>query len=831
MAMMVRRRDGSIEPIQEDKINTRIKEACDGLANVSWSDVAVGCSVSWYNGISTEEIDESAIMSARGLIEQHPEYSFVAARLVLKVLYQNVFGPVESREHTLNELYQHQFVDYLRNGVNAEMLDPRLLTDFDLEKLSAAIDADADLKFQYLGIQTIKDRYLIRDRKKNIIELPQWMWMRVSMGLALAEKENREEWAIKFYNQYKSFRYLSSTPTLFSAGTLHPQLSSCYLNTVDDSLEGIFKVYTDNARLSKWAGGLGTDWTPVRATGAAIKGTNGESQGLIPWLKIDNDVAVAVNQGGKRKGAHCAYLETWHLDIEDFLELRKNVGDERRRTHEINTANWIPDLFMKRVINGENWTLFTPSDVTELHDLTGKAFEVAYQKREQQVANGELYGRTVEAKTIWRKMLTMLFETGHPWITFKDPCNLRSPQDHVGVVHSSNLCTEITLNTSADETAVCNLGSVNLSEHIDENGNIDYEKMEATIKLAVRMLDNVIDINYYPTKESETANMRHRAIGLGAMGYQDMLYKLSIPFDSDAHIDLADKLFERFSYAAISASADLAEERGQYKTYPGSKWERSMLPLDTIDLLEEERGVPVECNRDSRLDWDALKARIKKVGMRNSNVMAVAPTATIANIAGTTPCIEPTFRNLYVNSNLSGEFTLINRYLVQDLQEAGMWDVDMSERLKAVDGDVRRIPGVPEAIQLKYPDIFSIDMSWIVKGAAVRGKWIDQSQSINLFVGNTSGKFLNDLYMSAWKQGLKTTYYLRTLGASQVEKSTVDTSKYGKTHTRQKGDNVTSINANAAQSAAQSASTDVASDDETMVAQCRIDDPDCEACQ
>lgn len=830
MAMMVRRRDGSIEPIQEDKINARIKEACDGLANVSWSDVAVGCSVSWYNGISTEEIDESAIMSARGLIERHPEYSFVAARLVLKVLYQNVFGPVESREHTLAELYQHQFVDYLRKGVSTEMLDPRLLTEFDLEKLSAAIDADADLRFQYLGIQTIKDRYLIRDRDKQIIELPQWLWMRVAMGLALVEKDThngmtREDWAIKFYNLYKSFRYLSSTPTLFSSGTLHPQLSSCYLNTVGDSLEGIFKVYTDNARLSKWAGGLGTDWTPVRATGAHIKGTNGESQGLIPWLKIDNDVAVAVNQGGKRKGAHCAYLETWHLDIEDFLELRKNVGDERRRTHDINTANWIPDLFMKRVINGENWTLFSPSDVPELHDLTGKAFEVAYQKREQEMANGDLYGRTIEAKTLWRKMLTMLFETGHPWITFKDACNLRSPQDHVGVVHSSNLCTEITLNTSDEETAVCNLGSINLSEHIDGNGNIDFELMESTIQTAVRMLDNVIDINYYPTAESQTANMRHRAIGLGAMGYQDMLYKLSIPFDSDAHIDLADKLFERFSYAAIKASADLAEERGAYQTFPGSKWERGMLPLDTINHLEEERGVPVECSRDARLDWDALKARIKQVGMRNSNVMAIAPTATIANIAGTTPCIEPTFRNLYVNSNLSGEFTLINRYLVEDLQTVGMWDTEMAERLKAMDGDVSKMPDVPEAIQQKYPDIFSIDMQWIIKGAAVRGKWIDQSQSINLFVGNTSGKYLNDLYMNAWKQGLKTTYYLRTLGASQVEKSTVDTGKYGKTHVRDKGSNVTPI------SSAEPAATAVPDENDTMIAQCRIDDPDCEACQ
>ncbi|MFN8614600.1 MAG: ribonucleoside-diphosphate reductase subunit alpha, partial [Vampirovibrionales bacterium] len=672
MSLMVRRRDGSIEPIQEEKINARIKEACEGLPNVNWSEVAIGCSVAWYNGISTEEIDESAILSARSLIERHPEYSLVAARLVLTVLYQNVFGPTEARAHDVAELYRTNFADYLQKGVAAEMLDPRLL-EFDLNKLGQAIDADADSQFQYQGIQILKDRYLIRDRQKHIIELPQWMWMRVAMGLALAETTQREEAAIEFYNLYKSFRYISSTPTLFSAGTLHPQLSSCYLNTVDDSLEGIFKIYTDNARLSKWAGGLGTDWTPIRATGASIKGTNGESQGLIPWLKIDNDVAVAVNQGGKRKGAHCAYLETWHLDIEDFLELRKNVGDERRRTHDINTANWIPDLFMKRVINNEDWTLFSPSDVPELHDLMGKAFEVAYEKREQQVKDGALFGKTIEAKALWRKMLTMLFETGHPWITFKDPCNLRSPQDHVGVVHSSNLCTEITLNTSAEETAVCNLGSVNLAEHVID-GKLDYDRLTETIRVAVRMLDNVIDINYYPTEESRNANLRHRAIGLGMMGYQDMLYKLNIPFNSDAHIALADELMERFSYAAIEASSQLAVERSPYATFKGSKWERGLLPYDTMELLEKERGMPIDVDRTIRLDWEGLKKTIAKQGMRNSNIMAIAPTATISNIIGTSPCIEPTFRNLFVNSNLSGEFTIINRYMVEDLQAAGLWD-------------------------------------------------------------------------------------------------------------------------------------------------------------
>lgn len=808
MPMTVRRRDGSVEPIQEDKINAVLKAACQDLPNVNWSEVAVGCQVSWYNGITTEEIDESTILSARGLIEQHPEYSYVAARLVLRVLYQNVFGPEEQRTHLDASLYQTHFADYLQKGVDAEMLDPRLLA-FDLDALATAIDADADKAFQYLGIQTLKDRYLIRDRQDKIIELPQWMWMRVAMGLALAEPTHREVYAIRFYNLLKSFRYTSSTPTLFSAGTLHPQLSSCYLNTVDDSLEGIFKIFTDNARLSKWAGGLGTDWTPVRAVGAAIKGTNGKSQGLIPWLKIDNDVAIAVNQGGKRKGAHCAYLETWHADIEDFLELRKNVGDERRRTHDINTANWIPDLFMKRVHEGGEWTLFSPSVVPELHDLYGREFQVAYERREQQVRDGELEGKVIEARALWRKMLTMLFETGHPWVTFKDVCNLRSPQDHVGVVHSSNLCTEITLNTSKDETAVCNLGSVNLAAHVTEQGTIDHELMADTIRVAVRMLDNVIDINYYPTEESENANRRHRAIGLGAMGYQDMLYKLNIPFASEAHLELADSLFERFSYEAIQASSDLAQERGKYATFQGSKWDRGIFPVDTVDLVEQERGLPIQCSRTQRLDWKALKAKVKQQGMRNSNVMAIAPTATISNIVGTSPCIEPTFRNLFVTSNLSGEFTLINTHLVHDLEAAGLWSAEMAEQLKAVDGDVTKIPDVPQALKDKYPDIFHLDMSWLIRAAAERGKWLDQAQSLNLFVANTSGKHLHDLYTLAWHVGLKTTYYLRSLGASQVEKSTVDTSKYGNTHKRGSG------------------SATVA----TLPGACSIEDPTCEACQ
>jgi ribonucleoside-diphosphate reductase alpha chain len=808
--ILVRRRDGSLEPIQEDKINIRIQEACQGLTNVSWSDIALGCAVSWYSGISTEEIDESVIMSARSLIEKHPEYAYAAARLLLTVLYQRVFGPKAARMLDVHELYQTHFEDYLRKGVDLELLDPRLL-EFDLPRLAKAIDADGDMLFQYQGVQVLADRYLIRDRDRKAMELPQWMWMRVAMGLSYNETD-KNGWAIQFYNLLKSFRYTSSTPTLFSAGCTHPQLSSCYLNTVDDSLEGIFKVYTDNARLSKWAGGLGTDWTPVRATGASIKGTNGISQGLIPWLKIDNDVALAVNQGGKRKGAHCAYLETWHADIEDFLELRKNVGDERRRTHDINTANWIPDLFMKRVKEDGPWTLFSPTDVPELHDLYGRAFEDAYTRREAQVDAGEIQGKRVEAK-----MLTMLFETGHPWVTFKDPCNLRSPQDHVGVVHSSNLCTEITLNTSKDETAVCNLGSVNLARHMktapDGSAQMDWDMLTDTVKLAVRMLDNVIDINYYPTIEAERANRQHRAIGLGVMGYQEMLYRLNMPFASDAHLQFVDGLYERISYNAILASAELAAEKGPYATFRGSKWDRGIFPLDTVTLLEEERGVPIQCNRDSTMDWASLKAKVKQTGLRNSNLMAIAPTATISNIVGTTPCVEPTFKNLFVTSNLSGEFVLINEWLVRDLEAFGLWGPQMADMLKAVDGDLKRIPDMPPLITAKYPDIFDIDQTWLIRACAIRGKWIDQSQSLNLFVSKPSGKLLNELYMTAWDMGLKTTYYLRSLGATQVEKSTVDTAQFGRTHKR--GEDSETGTSNVTQ----------------LPNACAIDDPTCEACQ
>jgi ribonucleoside-diphosphate reductase alpha chain len=803
-AILVRSRDGSLEPVREDKINQVLEQACQGLEGVSWSDIALGCQVTWYSGISTEEIDESTILSARSLIEQHPNYSYVAARLILKVLYQQVFGASNVRMNNIQNLYQQEFENYIQSSVSLNLLDERLLT-FNLKKLAQAIDSSADQHFQFQGIQILKDRYLIRSRDQSIMELPQWMWMRVSMGLALLEPQ-KEEKAIEFYQLIKEFYYMPSTPTLFSAGTIHPQLSSCFLNTVDDSIEGIFKAYTDNARLSKWAGGIGTDWTPIRATGSLIQGTNGQSQGLIPWLRIDNDVALAVNQGGKRKGAHCAYLETWHLDIEDFLDLRKNVGDERRRTHDINTANWIPDLFMKRVQEDGHWTLFSPEQVPELHELFGSAFETAYLQRELEYEQGRITGKRIEAKSLWRKMLTMLFETGHPWITFKDACNIRSPQDHAGVVHSSNLCTEITLNTSLNETAVCNLGSVNLARHI-ENEQIHYEKLARTIQTAVRMLDNVIDINYYPTAEAKNANLRHRAIGLGMMGYQDMLYQLDIPFASEAHIQLADELTERFSYEAILASCKLAEERGQYSSFHGSKWDRGIFPLDTIELLEQERQSPILCDRNHRLNWDTLKAAVKQHGLRNSNIMAVAPTATISNIIGTTPCIEPTFKNLYVTSNLSGEFTVINQWLVRDLEQRDLWSSDMVASLKAVDGRLSALSNMPDDLKRKYPDVFEIDQHWLIRAAVARGKWIDQSQSLNLFIDKPSGKLMNELYTTAWSMGLKTTYYLRSLAISQVEKSTVDPGQFGKTHLRT-----------------------VEQEIQQPVA-CMIDNPECEACQ
>ena len=692
------------------------------------------------------------------------------------------------------------------------------LEEYDVEDLAAYMDIERDRLFTYLGIQTLYDRYFIHIGGRRI-ETPQFFWMRVAMGLA-SQEEDKHARAKEFYDVLSQLLYVNSTPTLFNAGTLHQQLSSCYLSTVDDDLGHIFKFIADDAQLSKWAGGIGNDWTNIRATGAHIKGTNGSSQGVIPFLKIANDTAVAVNQGGKRKGAMCAYLESWHLDLEDFLDLRKNTGDERRRTHDMNTANWIPDLFMKRVQEKGTWTLFSPNDVPDLHDLYGKAFEARYEEYEKMTETGELtLFKKVEAIDLWKKMLTMLFETGHPWINFKDPCNVRSPQNHAGVVHSSNLCTEITLNTSADETAVCNLGSVNLSKFVVE-GKIDFENLEKTVRTAMRMLDNVIDINFYPTKEAKNSNLKHRPVGLGAMGLQDAFYMLDLPFDSDEAVDFSDRIQEAISYYAIQASCELAEERGTYESYKGSLWDRGIFPQDTIDILEQERGMPIECRREETLDWASLREKVKQHGMRNSNTMAIAPTATISNISGVFPCIEPIYKNMYVKSNLSGEFTIVNAYLIEDLKKLGIWNADMSEQIKYFDGSIQNIEEIPEKMRAKYKEVFEIHPTWLVRHAATRGRWIDQSQSLNIFVRGVSGKDLNDIYTMIWKTGLKTSYYLRSLGISQVEKSTVNASKFGFTHKRE-----------LKPTTAAPATTVKAAPSKSDVMCSILNGPECEACQ
>jgi ribonucleoside-diphosphate reductase alpha chain len=698
--------------------------------------------------------------------------------------------------------YASYFGEFVRRGIQAELLEPEL-ANFDLERLGKALKADRDLKFGYLGMQTLYDRYFLHVRGRRI-ELPQAFFMRVAMGLALNE-DDREARAIEFYDALSTFRFMSSTPTLFNSGTLRSQLSSCYLTTVSDDLEGIYDAIKENALLAKYAGGLGNDWTPVRALGSHIKGTNGKSQGVVPFLKVVNDTAVAVNQGGKRKGAVCSYIETWHLDIEEFLELRKNTGDDRRRTHDMNTANWIPDLFMKRVMEAADWTLFSPSDVPELHDRTGKAFEEAYLRYEDRVARGEikLYKR-ISAMQLWRKMLSMLFETGHPWITFKDPCNLRSPQQHVGVVHSSNLCTEITLNTSQDEIAVCNLGSVNLIAHLGEAG-LDLDRLKRTVRTAMRMLDNVIDINYYAVDKARNSNLRHRPVGLGIMGFQDCLHKLRVPYASQEAVEFADRSMEMVAYCAYAASTELAQERGRYGSFQDSLWDRGILPQDTLDLLAAERGGYVEVDRSAQLDWDALRARIRQYGMRNSNCLAIAPTATIANIVGVSASIEPTYQNLYVKSNLSGEFTVVNEYLVADLKAAGLWDEVMIADLKYFDGNLARIDRVPVELRRLYATAFEIEPKWLVEAAARRQKWIDQSQSLNIYIAGASGRKLDETYKLAWIRGLKTTYYLRALGATHAEKSTV---KAGQLN---------------AVPAAGSTS------DEAKF--CGIDNPECEACQ
>lgn len=774
---IITKTDGSAGKLLEKTLRSKLKFACRGLEDIVSVDTILEMTINnFYEGIKESEVDLAGIMAARAQIEVDPAYAQVASRLLLDVLYQESMG-TSAASPSLESAHRAYFKKYLKKGVELKRIHPDLLS-FDLNKLSQAMQLQRDDLFSYLGLQTLYDRYFIHDEQRRI-ETPQIFWMRVAMGLSLSEGESKNERAIEFYNLLSRFLYISSTPTLFNAGTLHPQLSSCYLSTITDDLQHIFKVISDDAQLSKWAGGIGNDWTNVRATGSSIKGTNGSSQGVIPFLKVANDTAVAVNQGGKRKGAMCAYLETWHLDIEDFLELRKNTGDERRRTHDMNTANWIPDLFMKRVMNAESWTLFSPSDCPDLHDLYGSAFEKRYIEYEKMAEEGKikLY-KKIEALQLWRKMLSMLFETGHPWLTFKDPSNIRSTQDHMGVVHSSNLCTEILLNTSSEEVAVCNLGSINLPLHITPNG-LDEEKLASTIRTAIRMLDNVIDINYYPIIEAKNANLRHRPIGLGLMGFQDALYMQNISYASHEAIEFADLSMEMISYYAILASSELAKEKGAYSSYKGSKWDRGYLPLDTLDLLLQERGGFVDVDRTQRMDWSIVRDSIKRHGMRNSNTMAIAPTATISNVTGSTQSIEPTYKQLFVKSNLSGEFTVPNIHLVESLKRLNLWDAQMLDDLKYFDGSIAEIDRIPDNIKKLFLTAFEIEPEWLIECASRRQKWIDMGQSLNLYLADPSGKKLEQMYKLSWRKGLKTNYYLRSLAATQIEKSTTDVNKRG----------------------------------------------------
>jgi len=821
---------GQRVPLNMDGLRTLIESSCADLGSeVKPEPILAETQRNLYDGVPIDEVYKAAILAARTLIEKDPSYTRATARLLLHTIRKEVLGD-EALHGEMHQRYAEYFPVFIKQGVDAELLDERLM-QYDLSRLGAALQADRDLQFDYLGLQTLYDRYFLHVRKARI-ELPQAFFMRVAMGLALNEVD-REARAIEFYEVLSTFDFMSSTPTLFNAGTRRSQLSSCYLTTVADDLEGIYEAIKENALLSKFAGGLGNDWTPVRALGSHIKGTNGESQGVVPFLKVVNDTAVAVNQGGKRKGAVCAYLETWHLDIEEFLELRKNTGDDRRRTHDMNTANWIPDLFMKRVLEGGTWTLFSPNTCPDLHDKFGLAFEQAYTGYEAKVARGELkLYKTVQAKDLWRKMLSMLFETGHPWITFKDACNVRSPQQHVGVVHSSNLCTEITLNTNASEIAVCNLGSVNLAQHLKRGGDgieIDHDKLKKTIATAMRMLDNVIDINYYAVKKARDSNLRHRPVGLGVMGFQDSLYQLRIPYASQEAVDYADRSMEAVCYHAYWASTELAEERGRYASYKGSLWDRGVLPIDSLDLLATERGAApskdggpapsyVDVDRSTTLDWDALRTRIARHGMRNSNCVAIAPTATISNIIGVDASIEPSFSNLSVKNNLSGDFTVINEYLVRDLKKLGLWDDVMVMDLKHFDGSLQRIDRVPQDLKRLYATAFEVEPVWLVEAAARRQKWIDQAQSLNIYMAGASGKKLDETYKLAWLRGLKTTYYLRTVGATHAEKSTVKAGQL-----------------NAVGSTQSAMSSTSASTIESLVATdvkfCSIDDPTCEACQ
>ncbi|MDM0010314.1 ribonucleoside-diphosphate reductase subunit alpha [Variovorax sp. J22G73] len=801
-----------------------IESACENLGDsITAAPIVAETMRNLYDGVPLDEVYKASILAARTLIEKDPDYTFATARLLLHTIFKEIIGrevmPVERAT-----AYADYFPQFIKKGVENDLLDEKLL-QYDLPRLGAALKAERDNQFDYLGLQTLYDRYFLHVRKSRI-ELPQAFFMRVAMGLSLNEID-REARAIEFYEVLSSFDFMSSTPTLFNAGTLRSQLSSCYLTTVPDDLDGIYESIKENALLSKFAGGLGNDWTRVRALGSHIKGTNGESQGVVPFLKVVNDTAVAVNQGGKRKGAVCTYLETWHLDIEEFLELRKNTGDDRRRTHDMNTANWIPDLFMRRVMEKGTWTLFSPSNVPDLHDLFGADFEKAYVAYEEKAARGEIKpARTLQATDLWRKMLTMLFETGHPWITFKDACNVRSPQQHAGVVHSSNLCTEITLNTSDTETAVCNLGSVNLLQHL-KDGKVDQVKLKKTISTAMRMLDNVIDINYYAVKKARDSNLRHRPVGLGLMGFQDALYELRIPYASQEAVQFADESMEAICYHAYWASTDLARERGKYSSYKGSLWDKGILPIDSLDLLEKARGGYVEVDRSATLDWDALRSKIKADGMRNSNCVAIAPTATISNIIGVDASIEPCFGNLSVKSNLSGEFTVINHYLVRDLKRLGLWDDVMVMDLKHFDGSLRPIDRVPQDVKSLYATAFEVETTWLVEAAARRQKWIDQAQSLNIYMAGASGKKLDDTYKLAWLRGLKTTYYLRTQSATHAEKSTVQS---GRLNAVSSGNDAPS-GMSALEAAAAAAQAQMSAMPATDIAFCGVDDPTCEACQ
>lgn len=834
----VKHADGTIVPLDFDRLATVIDEACSNLGGVSPDPVFEETKRNLYDGVSTAELALAPIMAARTFVEREPNYAFVSARLLLDKLRFEALSfitgrPDQATQAEMKDRYATYFPAALKAGIKADLIDPELAR-FDLKKISAAIKPERDLNFQYLGLQTLYDRYFLHI-KGTRFELPQAFFMRVAMGLAIREVD-REAKAIEFYNQLSSFVFMASTPTLFNSGTLRPQLSSCFLTTVPDDLDGIFKSVKDNALLAKYSGGLGNDWTPVRGLGAHIKGTNGESQGVVPFLKVANDTAIAVNQGGKRKGAVCAYLETWHIDIEEFLDLRKNTGDDRRRTHDMNTANWVPDLFMERVFNDGAWTLFSPDDTPDLHDLYGKAFKTAYEAYEEKAARGDITNfKTVRAIDLWRRMLTMLFETGHPWITFKDPCNIRSPQGHRGVVHSSNLCTEITLNTSHDEVAVCNLGSINLAAHVTENG-IDHDKLAKTVKTAMRMLDNVIDINFYTIPEARFSNLRHRPVGLGLMGFQDALQAMKIPYASDAAIAFADESMEAIAFHAIAASVDLAAERGRYESFDGSLWSRGILPIDSLELLAETRN-EFDVDRSTRLDWDSLRERVKTIGMRNSNTMAIAPTATISNICGVSQSIEPAYRNLFVKSNMSGDFTVVNAALVRDLKARGIWDEVMISDLKYYDGSVGQIDRIPDDLKKLYATAFEMDSAWLIEAASRRQKWLDQAQSLNLYIANPSGKKLDDLYRLAWLRGLKTTYYLRSSAATHVEKSTLKGTD-GRLNAVSSGQSAP-ISASPAPAAVITASpsalpvtaTDTIAEGQAWGKACLIDDPECEACQ